>query len=917
MEDNIKANKNKVNNREHKSILKISLLIIIPVIVIYVSVISFITRTQIDTNIQLIVSEQEQRANTINYIMEDIYNESIEDLLIIKNSDEMSLFLDEPSSVSQSEVEQMFFRFATTKKNLDQIRFIDPFGKELVRVNNNDISPSIVEKDKLQDKSTTDYFKESIKLLNNYYYISDMDLNSENGVVEIPNKPIVRFSTPLFNNKGELKGILVINYLGLDFIDILNEQFKDIDYDFIYHFLVNEEGYYLYNEDPSKTFSFMFKDEEQYSFFNTNPDLKYEFTTNDHGYVQKGDIVYFYKKINPSRSILSEANEQYYWIFISKFDINSIPIVNEQIFYYLTAVDLIILLILCVLIVYIVSVIFYRNKDREQLTLTTKIAENTNDAILITESDTKIIFVNKAFEEITGYTADEVIGLKTNYFKSGLHSPAFYSQMWEDISKKGHWSGEVWDRKKDGLFYPKLLNIYSIKTKYSDKVDKYIGIYSDLTRIKETEANLNKLKNYNIATDLPNETLLKKLVDLSVMNNQSKPFGLFSFSIMNFNELTFSSFGVEPTIILNEFINDIHTLISKEDFVAQISKNTFAIGLITYNSKTEIESFCNKFFYLNREFALKRKNNFFFEIKAGVSIYPDDDITSDGLLNSANMALEAVKENKTQNVLFSSPKIKEKVNKELKMNLLLRKSIENNELDVNYQPQVDSISGKIKGAEALMRWNNKELGSVSPFFFIPVAEKNGYIVELGYWLIERVFKDFVKIKDKLPSNFKISINVSAIQFQDPDLVDKIVSLSEKYNLDLENFEIEITESVFVSNVDIVNQQFQKFKTLGISIALDDFGTGFSSLSYLKNLDIDKIKIDRSFIKDYPENDNGGIAKVIVNIANEFNLTVITEGVETKEQVDYLKSVGCTFIQGYFFSKPLSFPDFDTYVEKNK
>ncbi len=916
MEDIIKTIRNKINKSEYISILKISLLIIIPIIILYVFVISYITKTQIDTNIQLIVAEQEQRANTINFIIEDIYNESVEDLLIIKNSDEVSSYLDNPNDYTLTEVKQMFFRFANTKKNFDQIRILDTSGHEIARVNNSINSPVIVESEDLQDKSDKSYFTESINLPNNYYYISDMDLNSENDVVEVPHKPIVRFSTPLFDNNNELIGVLIINYLGLDFIDILNEQFSDIEYDFIYHCLVNQEGYYLYNEDSSKTFSFMFEDQEQFSFFNTHPELKEEFTNNDHGFVQKENIVYFYKKIMPTRNILVDGNESKSWIFISKFDITSLPVFNNQLFFYLSFVDLVILLILCVLIVYIVSAVYFRNKDREQLALTTKIAENTNDAILITENDTKIIFVNKAFEDITGYTADEVMGLKTNYFKSGLHSPTFYSQMWNDIREKGHWSGEVWDRKKDGLFYPKLLNIYSIRTKYSDKIDKYIGIYTDLTRIKETEANLNKLKNYNTETDLPNETLLKKLVDLSVMNNKNKPFGLFSFSVMNFNELTFSIFGIEPKIILNEFINDVHTLISKDDFVAQISKNTFAIGLISYNSKKEVKSFCNKFFELNRLFAQKRNNNFFFEIKAGVSIYPDDDITSEGLLNSANIALEAVKESKTINVLFSSPKIKEKVNKELKMNLLLRKSIENDELDVNYQPQVDSNSGKIKGAEALMRWNSKELGSVSPFFFIPVAEKNGYIVDLGYWLIERVFDDYNKIKSKLPSDFKISINVSAIQFQDSELVNKFVSLSEKYNVNLSNFEIEITESVLVSNVEIVNSHFQKFKELGLSIALDDFGTGFSSLSYLKNLDIDKIKIDRSFIKDYPTLDNGEIAKVIVNIANEFNLEVITEGAENKEQVDYLKSVGCSFIQGYYFSKPLSFKDFDKYIDDN-
>lgn len=214
-----------------------------------------------------------------------------------------------------------------------------------------------------------------------------------------------------------------------------------------------------------------------------------------------------------------------------------------------------------------------------------------------------------------------------------------------------------------------------------------------------------------------------------------------------------------------------------------------------------------------------------------------------------------------------------------------------------------------------MRWNNLKYGNIGPFEFIPIAEKTGFIIDLGYWLIERIFQDYNKIKYIIPNDFKISINISALQFQDNKLVNIITNLSKQYDVNLNKIEIEITESILVNNINIVNSQLNKFKDLGISISLDDFGTGFSSLSYLKMINIDKIKIDRKFIKDYPEYDNGGLAKIIVQLAKELDLKVITEGVETKIQLDYIKSIGCNYIQGYYYSKPLTFDDLILYIKK--
>ncbi len=864
----------------------------------------------------MIISEQKQESNTIDYIIRNLFFESIEDLLIIKKSNELSNFIKNPTQLNKAEVEQMFYRVALSKKNFEKIRLIDINGNEFIGVNNSNGYPTIVETASLQNKADRYYFKESIKLKEGEFYFSDIDLNYEDGKVENPYKPIVRIITPIYNLNNELMGILIVNYLVENIINIFNTQMNNFDYDMTDSYLVNSDGYFLYNKDTGKTFSFGVEQEEnQYNFKDINSDVYNYILKNNTGYIIDNNFLYYFKQIFPTSKVETAMNEKYSWYIITDYNLNNFNTINKSILFYLSLMDLVVLVIFCLLIFFSILISYLRNREREQLLITNKIAENTNDAVLITDRFTKIIFVNNAFEKTTGFSKDEVIGLKTSYFKSGLHKNDFYQKMWKELNEKGSWEGELWDRKKDGLFYPKLLKIFAIKKKLTNSVDKYIGIYYDLTRLKQNEEDITKLKNYNVETNLPNEQLLLKLVESNIESTKNKFFGLFCFSIINYQDLINSRGNEEISKKIKEFIQNLNNLISKNDFIAQISKNTFVIGLVNYESKNEIESFINLFFNHNKESLNDNSDCCYFQIKAGISTYFESNINPKDLLREANIALEVAKTNSTSDYIFSSSELSKQVNYKLELSILLRKAIINDELDVNYQPQIDCNSTQIIGMEALMRWNSSKYGNISPYEFIPVAENSGFIIDLGYWLIERVFKDYNKIKYILPNDFKISINISAIQFQDKKLVDIFTNLSKQFDINLNKIELEITESMLVRDINIVNNQLEQFKKLGISIALDDFGTGFSSLSYLKMLKIDKIKIDRKFIKDYPEHDNGGFTRIIVQLAKELDLKVITEGVETKTQLDFIKSIGCNYIQGYYYSKPLTFDDVILYIKK--
>lgn len=897
---------NKLVKRDYLHIIRRTLFFIIPFSILYILFFNYLLNINKTNSINLILKDTEQISTKVSLLVDYFQKEIKEELLVIKESNEFNDYLMNPNEEYTEHLNQLFYRLAKTKQNFAQIRFLDKDGFEKARVNNNYGKVEIVANDKLQYKGDRYYFQQTKNLLDGEYYFSPLDLNVENGEIEKPYNPLFRVLTPIYKN-NEFFGTLVINYYASEILDIIKENATIDQTPFINSYLVNNEGYYLFNEDENITFSFMF-DDYDYNIKDIIPNFEKEKDLNKPHI--DNETVYFISHISSQ-----ENNEALTFYLIQIFNINDLPIMDNLIFFNLTLLQLFILILINCLSFFVNKFIFTINKDKEQLALTSLIANNTNDGIVITDKKTNIIFVNKAYEKITGYTKNEILGKKTSFFKSGLHQNNFYKKMWDSINTNNYWIGELWDKKKNGLLFPKLLKIYAFENKYTSSIQKYVGIFSDLTKEKETEKNLRKIKNYNFETNLPNQNLLFKLIDTQIKKNDKKVFGIFCFSIINLETVTLNKDKNELSNVITKFIKDIQQLINEKDLLAQLSKNTFVLGIISINDKEKIKSFVINFFKtINKKSFYKDYVDIFFNIKGGVSIYPEDGENAIELLNSSKMALESAKD-QNKNLVFSSQHVREYIKKQYLMSLYLKDAISNNELFVTYQPQVDSINNKVVGAEALIRWNNPTLGLVSPYIFIPIAEKNGFILDIGYWIIEKVFKDFKKIKDILPENFKFAINISPFQFNDENIIDKILELSKKYDINLSNFELEITENVLVSDIKNVNTKLVEFKNLGLDIAIDDFGTGFSSLSYLQKLLIDKIKIDRSFIKDYPQNDSGSIAKIIVKIATELNLDLITEGVETLDQLNYMKALGCGNIQGYYFSKPLELNEFIEYINK--
>ena len=556
---------------------------------------------------------------------------------------------------------------------------------------------------------------------------------------------------------------------------------------------------------------------------------------------------------------------------------------------------------------------FKRKEDNYKLQIASDIFENSREAILVTDGEQNIIVVNKAFQRITGYSIEDVIGKKPSYFKSGIHGKEFYKKMWNDINEKGMWTGEIYDRRKSGELYPKFLTISLINNKEDNSVN-YVGIFEDVTEIKKKETYIEQLKRFDEVTGLANYfQLINMLEDMS----REEEGILICINIANYSDLN--------AICSSESLNSIMVSISKEIIAvfkyayvtARTDKDEFILVIKNRLDLDQLISYINKLIDKLKEPIHIENEEIFISFSMGITeIKKENEEAIEDFIQNGRIAMEFAKSQGNYNYKFYSNHLKDRYLYEVKIENNLRRAIENNEFHIKYQPQVDIYNEKVVGAEALLRWENQELGTVTPDRFISVAEKTGLIKEIGEWVIDSVCKfikeDMVSIKSKVP----ISINISPVQFKSQDIHKIVKGYVDRYNIPANMLEIEITEGVIIENREEINDKLIKLKEMGINIALDDFGTGYSSLSYLRKMEIDKIKIDREFIKDYPKGDDGAISKIIVNLSKELGTKVIAEGVETVEQLEFMKEINCALIQGYYYSPPLEKKEFIKFIAKH-
>ncbi|MDP3512181.1 MAG: EAL domain-containing protein [Sulfuritalea sp.] len=551
-------------------------------------------------------------------------------------------------------------------------------------------------------------------------------------------------------------------------------------------------------------------------------------------------------------------------------------------------------------------------------------AFESQQGMMVTDPEGRILRVNRAFTEITGYTAAEVVGQTPHLLQSGRHNADFYRSMWKIIKSTGQWQGEVWDRRKNGEVYPKWLTISTVKAD-DGTVTHYIGAHFDISERKKAEETINTLAFFDQLTALPNRILLlDRLNQAMTASSRSGSYGALLFINLDKFKVLNDTLGRDKgDLLLQDVAQRLTASVREGDTVARVGGDEFVVvlGNLSRNieeAATQTETVGMKILAALEKKYLLGDIDYGITASIGATMFRGHNVSVDKVLTEADLAMHEARETGRNTLRFFDPVMQTVVVERAALEADLREAIENNQFLLHYQAQVVG-DGRLTGAEVLVRWQHPERGMVSPADFIPLAEETGLILPLGHWVLETACRQLAlwAIRPEMAC-LTLAVNVSAHQFRLPYFVDEVLAVLKDTGANPQRLKLELTESLLVTNVgDIIEKMFA-LKARGVGFSLDDFGTGYSSLSYLKRLPLDQLKIDQSFVRDVLSDPNdAAIARTVVALARSLGLGVIAEGVETALQRDFLASVGCHAYQGYFFSRPLSIESFEEFAQRAK
>ena len=561
-----------------------------------------------------------------------------------------------------------------------------------------------------------------------------------------------------------------------------------------------------------------------------------------------------------------------------------------------------------------------RKKHEEQLKMAFSVFKNTIEGIVITNSQGVIERINPAFTAITGYDESTARGNKMSFLKSNHHSQGFYQSMWRKLTTRGSWKGEIWNRRKNGEVYPQWLSIASIK---GDKelTTHYVGIFHDITEIKTSEERLAFQATHDSLTGLPNRKLMDDRLAKAIFQAKRNQTGLAVLFIdlddfKNINDSLGHPFG---DALLQEVAKKLIQCCRAEDTVSRFGGDEFVILLPEVHADEPAAVRVAQRILESIQYPVNIQGKSV-SIKAsiGITLYPQDGTTPALLLKNADIAMYQAKlKGKNSYALFTQ-ELDAMVQRRITLENDMRKALDRKEFRVFYQPKIDIHTDAIVGMEALVRWQRQDGEIVLPDEFIRVAEETGLIVELGNWVLDTACRQTMLWHRQGFHDLGISVNLSAKQFQEKELLNQIKEKIHRFLLPAECLTLEITENIVMKDVESAIALMNQLSQSGVRLSMDDFGTGYSSLAYLRRFPIHELKIDKSFIFDTPhDKEASNIVKSIVSLAGHLHLKVVAEGVETAAHVDFLKSIGMRIVQGYFYSRPLPSTAFETLLCENK
>jgi diguanylate cyclase (GGDEF)-like protein/PAS domain S-box-containing protein len=554
-----------------------------------------------------------------------------------------------------------------------------------------------------------------------------------------------------------------------------------------------------------------------------------------------------------------------------------------------------------------------RKQAEMRLRLEAKVFEEGNEGIVITDSECRIVRVNHAFSRITGYSEAEVLGRNPSLLASGRQDNEFYRGMWEAINSKGHWQGEIWNRRKDGAIYPEWLSI-SMLSDSSGAVANYVAIAADISKSKEDEAQIRLLAEFDSLTGLPNRRRLQESIGvaLSNANRHGSSLILMFLDLDRFKNVNDSLGHHAGDELLIQVAKRLKAVLREQDSVYRLGGDEFVLlcpdtdaAGASHLASRLLESTSHRYLIEQQELAIS--------FSIGIALYPTDGETFDDLSMSADTAMYRAKQGGRNAYRFFTPEMQLESARNLVLENGLRRALELQQLHLVYQPQMSLRDGHVVGVEALLRWHHPTLGEVEPAEFIPIAEESGLILPIGQWVLRTATRQLRAWQDAGLPVRQIAVNLSSVQFRHANLPAMVTQVLAEAGLPAHCLELELTEGVAMNNPQGAIAVMHDLHQRGVRISIDDFGTGYSSLNYLKRFHIYKLKIDQSFVRDIADDpDDKAIVVAVIALARSLGFQTIAEGVETQGQLAFLLEHGCDEVQGYFFSVPLladGFADF--------
>lgn len=535
----------------------------------------------------------------------------------------------------------------------------------------------------------------------------------------------------------------------------------------------------------------------------------------------------------------------------------------------------------------------------ERLRLAAKVFDSNGEGILITDTQQRILSVNRAFSEMTGYSAEEALGQTPHLLSSHCHPPEFYGAMWQSIREQGCWQGEVWNRRKDGSIFPEWLSVSTV-TDTRGVITHYVGIFSDITERKRQQEHIEFLAFHDALTGLPNRQLLSDrfTVAHALAQRQNQQMALLFLDLDRFKLVNDTLGHQAGDQILIQTAHRLRDVVRESDTICRLGGDEFVVLLGGLRSPDEativaqsiITAIDAPFLAAGREIRIA--------VSLGIAVCPNDAEDFTELLKKADTALYRAKQEGRHTHRFYTELMNTHSMERLMLETRLRQGMENGELEVHYQPQVSLPDGQLCGLEALVRWRHPVDGLIPPGQFVPQAEESSLILDIGAYVLEEACFQMKQWQDDGLPAIPVAVNLSALQISRGDLVEIVADTLKRSGLPAELLELELTESMLLNDADRCRETLTALHQMGVQVSIDDFGTGYSSLAYLRRLDVEKLKIDKSFISVLEENDDDAIVRAIIDIAEAMRLKTIAEGVESQVQLDRLAVLGCRAAQGW-------------------